>query len=74
MKAPAKFVYAVLIALALMARAHAVIDLTDVTDGLTALDVAVLAAIGGPIAIAMGWQAIKFGGPWIIRVFKSFAR
>ncbi|MBK8583400.1 MAG: hypothetical protein IPL86_16745 [Flavobacteriales bacterium] len=48
------------------------IDLTAVTGGLSDLGTAVLgvcaAVIGGGIAL----MAVKFGGKWVVKLWKSF--
>ena len=49
------------------------VDLTAVTDGVSALKVALLSAAGAVIAAGIGLMAVKFGGKWVVRVFKSFS-
>lgn len=51
---------------------RAEIDLTPVTTGLTGLGTAVLGVCGAMIAAAMGLMAIKFGGKWVMKLWKSF--
>jgi hypothetical protein len=55
------------------AHAQSTVDLSAVTDGVDDLKTAVLAAgaivIGAGIALA----AVKFGGKWVLRLFKSFS-
>jgi hypothetical protein len=62
---------AILVAAA--SQAQAAISLTPVTAGLGDMDTAVLAAAATVIALAVGWQGLKFGGKWVIKVFKSMA-
>jgi len=58
--------------LASIASAQTTVDLTAVTDGMSGLATAALAAGATVIAAAIGLMAVKFGGKWVVRVFKSF--
>lgn len=49
------------------------VDLTAVTDGITDLKSAALTAAGVVIAAGIGLMAVKFGGRWVVKVFKSFS-
>ena len=51
----------------------AAIDLSAVTDGATEIKTAVLAAGALVIAAGIALMAVKFGGKWVMRVFKSFS-
>lgn len=48
------------------------IDLTAVTGGMSDLAAAALAAGALVIASGLGLMAVKFGGRWVVKVFKSF--
>jgi len=54
-------------------QAHAAIDLTDVTDGITAAEVAIIAAVAIPVTAGLGLMAIKFGGKFLVKLMKSFS-
>lgn len=58
--------------LAIASSLRAEIDLTPVTTGLTGLGTAVLGVCGAMISAAMGLMAIKFGGKWVMKLWKSF--
>ena len=47
-------------------------DLTAVTDGVGALKTATLAAAATIIPMGILLMSVKFGGKWVVRVFKSF--
>lgn len=47
-------------------------DLSAVTDGVSSLKTATLAAAATVIAAGIALMAVKFGGKWVVRVFKSF--
>jgi len=51
----------------------AVIDLTAVTDGAGDIVTAVLAAAALVIASGLGLMAVKWGGKYVLRLFKSFS-
>ncbi|MBI2510510.1 MAG: hypothetical protein HYV96_00905 [Opitutae bacterium] len=51
----------------------ATIDLTAVTDGVGELKTALLAAAALAIAAGLAVFAVKFGGKWVVKVWKSFA-
>jgi hypothetical protein len=48
-------------------------DLSAVTDGVDGLKTAVLAAGATVIAAGIALAAVKFGGKWVLRLFKSFS-
>lgn len=48
------------------------IDLTAITGGLDDLSDAVVLAAAAVIAAGLALGAIKFGGPWLISLFKRF--
>jgi len=50
-----------------------VIDLTAVTDGIDDIKAALVTAAGLAIAAGIALMAIKFGGRWVVKVFKSFS-
>jgi hypothetical protein len=49
------------------------IDLTAVTDAIAELKTALLAAAAIAIAAGLAVFAVKFGGKWVVKVWKSFA-
>lgn len=49
------------------------IDLSGVTGGIDSLKTAVVTAAALVITAGMSLMAIKFGGRWIVKVFKSFS-
>lgn len=61
------------VALATVARAEGEPDLSAVTTGVTGLKTAVLAAGATVIAAGIALAAVKFGGKWVLRLFKSFS-
>lgn len=54
--------------------AHAAYDLTDVTDEITLLKGDILTAAVIAITAGIALMAVKFGGRWLVRLFKSFSR
>lgn len=60
-----------LVAVLGVSQAQAAISLAPITTGIADLDTAALAAAATVIGVAVGWFALKFGGKWILKVFKS---
>lgn len=48
------------------------IDLSDVTDGMGDLSTALVTAAGLVIAAGLTLGAIRYGGPWLVSLFKRF--
>lgn len=51
----------------------AAIDLAPVTDSIGELKTALLAAAALAIGAGLAVFAVKFGGKWVVKVWKSFA-
>lgn len=65
--------FVVLGALVLAASARAAGDLDAVVTGITTMQTAVIAAVAGVITAGLALMAVKFGGRWLIKVFKTFS-
>ncbi len=52
----------------------AVISLTTVTDGIDDVQTAVLAAAAGVITAGVALMAIRYGGRWLVSLFKGFSK
>lgn len=50
------------------------IDLTAVTGELTAVGTAVLAAAAVAIVAALSLMAVRFGGAWVVGIFKRLSK
>ena len=50
-----------------------VIDLSAITTGMGSLETAVIAGAALVIASGLALMAVKFGGKWLVKVFKSFS-
>lgn len=68
------FVALLATALAASAQEATAIDLTPVTNGITAAKVAILAAVGIPIAVGMALMSLKWGGRFLVGVMKTLGK
>jgi len=52
----------------------AVISLTAVTEGIDDVQTAVLAGVAGVVTAGVALMAIRYGGRWLITLFKGFSK
>lgn len=57
----------------MLAQAETGPDLSPVTDGVDGVKTAVLGVAATVIGAGLALMAVKFGGKWVVRLFKSFS-